>query len=61
VAFKPKSEWEAGNKGLNEGLRNLLTILKNEKATIKQQRIERGMKAKFSKLPNKDLPKGSAL
>jgi hypothetical protein len=61
VAFKPKSEWEAGNKGLNEGLTKLLTTLKNEKATIKQQRIERGMEAKFSKLPNKDLPKGSAL
>ena len=59
VAFKPKSEWDAGNKGLNEGLTKLLVSLKNEKATIKQQRIERGMEAKFSKLPSKDLPKGS--
>ena len=59
VAFKPKSEWDAGNKGLNEGLTKLLITLKNEKASIKQQRIERGMEAKFSKLPNKDLPKGS--
>jgi len=57
VAFKPKSEWDAGNKGLNEGLTKLLTTLKNEKATIKQQRIERRMEAKFSKLPSKDLPK----
>jgi hypothetical protein len=57
VAFKPKSEWEAGNKGLNEGLTKLLTMLQNEKASIKQQRIERGMEAKFSKLPSKDLPK----
>jgi hypothetical protein len=61
VAFKPKSEWDAGNKGLNEGLTKLLVTLKNEKASIKQQRIERGMEAKFSKLPNKYLPKGSGL
>ena len=59
VAFKPKSEWDAGNKGLNEGLTKLLMTLKNEKASIKQQRIEHGMEAKFSKLPSKDLPKGS--
>src|SRR6266516_4960095 len=57
VAFKPKSEWDAGNKGLNEGLTKLLMTLKNEKASIKQQRIEHGMEAKFSKLPSKDLPK----
>jgi hypothetical protein len=55
------SEWDAGDKGLNEGLTKLLVTLKNEKASIKQQRIERGMEAKFSKLPNKDLPKGSGL
>ena len=61
VAFKPKSEWDAGNKGLNEGLTKLLMTLKNEKASIKQQRIERGMEAKFSKLPSKSLPKGSGL
>jgi hypothetical protein len=58
VAFKPKPEWDAGNKGLNEGLTKLLLTLKNEKASIKQQRIEHGMEAKFSKLPNKPLPKG---
>ena len=60
VTFKPKSEWDAGNKGLNEGLTKLLMTLKNEKASIKQQRIERGMEAKFGKLPSKDLPKGSS-
>src|SRR5436190_10641044 len=57
VAFKPKSEWDAGNKALNEGMTKLLVSLKNEKASIKQQRIERGMEAKFSILPSKDLPK----
>jgi hypothetical protein len=61
VAFKPKSEWDAANKGLNEGLTKLLTTLKNEKASIKQQRIEHGMEAKFGKLPSKDLPQGSGL
>src|SRR6476661_3142856 len=61
VAFKPKSEWDAANKGLNEGLTKLLVTLKNEKASIKQQRIEHGMEAKFSKLPSKDLPKASGL
>ena len=61
VVFKPKSEWDAGNKGLNEGLTKLLITLKNEKASIKQQRVERGMEAKFGKLPSKDLPKGVGL
>jgi hypothetical protein len=61
VTFKPKSEWDAGNKGLNEGMTKLLMSLKNEKAIIKRQRIERGMEAKFSKMPSKDLPKGSGL
>src|SRR5678815_2970113 len=59
VAFKPKSEWDAANKGLNEGLTKMLVTLKNEKASIKKQRIEHGMEAKFGKLPSKDLPKGS--
>ena len=61
VAFKPKSEWEAANKGLNEGLTKLLVTLKNEKASIKQQRIERGMEAKFGKLTSKEIPKGFGL
>ena len=61
VAFKPKAEWEAGNKGLNDGLTKLLVTLKNEKASIKQQRIEHGMEAKFGKLPSKELPTGSEL
>jgi hypothetical protein len=61
VAFKPKSEWDAGNKALNEGMTKLLVTLKNEKASIKQQRIERGMETKFGKLPSKELTKGSGL
>jgi hypothetical protein len=61
VAFKPKSEWDAGNKGLNDGLTKLLVTLKNEKASIKKQRIEHGMEAKFGKLTSKELPQGSGL
>jgi hypothetical protein len=61
VTFKPKSEWDEGNKALNEGMTKLLVTLKNEKASIKQQRAERGMEAKFGKLPSKELPKGSGL
>jgi len=61
VIFKPKSEWETGNKALNEGMTKLLTTLKNEKASIKQQRIEHGMDAKFGKLTSKELPTGSGL
>jgi hypothetical protein len=59
AAFKPNSEWDAGNKGLNNGLTKLLMTLKAQKASIKHQRIEHGMEAKFSKLPSKELPKGS--
>src|SRR6266513_5119325 len=47
VAFKPKSECDAGNKGLNDGLTKLLTPLKEQKASIKQQRIEHGMEDKL--------------
>jgi len=61
VAFKPKSEWDTGNKALNEGLTKLILTLRNEKTSIKQQRIEHGMDAKFGKLPSKELPKGPRL
>ena len=57
VSFKNRSQWDTDNKGLNEGLGKLLDTLKEQKASIKQQRIERGMEAKFSQLPNKELPK----
>jgi hypothetical protein len=61
VTFKPTSEWDASNKGLNDGLTKLLMTLKNEKASIKEQRIEHGIEAKFGKLPSKDLPQGLGL
>src|SRR5437667_12370530 len=61
VTFRPKPEWDEGNKGLNEGLTKLLITLKNEKASSKHQRVERGIADKFGKLPSKDLPKGVGL
>ena len=60
VSFKNRSEWETDNKGLNEGLGKLVETLKEQKASIKQQGIERGMEAKFSKLSSKELPKQSS-
>jgi hypothetical protein len=60
VTFKNRSEWEKGNKELNEGLGKLVQTLKEQKANIKQQRIERGVEAKFSKLTSKELPKESS-
>src|SRR5438034_8030910 len=47
VTFKNRSEWDTDNKGLNEGLGKLVETLKEQKASIKQQRIKRGMEAKF--------------
>ena len=60
VAFKRRSEWDAGNNSLNEGLTKFLTTLKDQKATIKKKRIENGTEMKFSKLTSKELPKESS-
>jgi hypothetical protein len=57
ISFKPRSEWDAVNKGLNEGLTKFIDTVKNEAATLKKTRIENGTEAKFSKLSSKDLPK----
>lgn len=56
VTFKSKAEWEEGNNGLNDGLTKFLAMLKEQKATIKKQRVENGTEAKFSKLTSKELP-----
>ncbi len=59
VTFKPRSEWDAGNSGLNEGLTKFLAMLKEQKAALKKQRTDNGTEAKFSKLTSKDLPAGT--
>lgn len=58
VSFKRKSEWNAGNDSLNEGLTRFLDTLKDQKASLKKTRIENGTEAKFSKLTNKEFPSG---
>lgn len=60
LSFKKKSEWEAGNSEVNDGLGKLLQMMKDQKATIKQQRIDTGVEAKFSKLTSKELTQGSS-
>ncbi len=59
VTFRPRSEWDAGNSGLNEGLTKFLAMLQEQKATLKKQRTENGTEAKFSKLTSKELPAGT--
>jgi hypothetical protein len=60
VNFKSRSEWEALNKELNEGMGGLLEMIRDQKADIKQQRIENGVEGMFSKLTTKELPNGSS-
>jgi hypothetical protein len=55
VTFKNKSEWQSANTDLNNGMNQLISMLKEKKDDIKRQRIERGMEEKFSKLTNKEL------
>jgi hypothetical protein len=56
VTFKQRSEWSAGNTGLNEGLTKFLDILRQQKSALKKTRIENGTEAKFSRLTSKELP-----
>jgi hypothetical protein len=56
VTFKNKSEWQSANTDLNNGMNQLISMLKEKKEDIKRQRVERGMEEKFSKLPSKELP-----
>lgn len=56
VTFKNKDEWDSANNNLADGMNQLMSMLKEKKDEIKQQRIERGMEEKFSKLTSKELP-----
>ena len=58
VSFKQRSEWNAGNNDLNQGLTKFLTMLKDQKATLSKTRIENGTEGKFSKQTSKELPTG---
>src|SRR5947199_7632133 len=56
VTFKNKSEWQSANIDLNDGMNQLLSMLKEKKDDIKRQRIQQGIEEKFSKLTSKELP-----
>jgi hypothetical protein len=56
VTFKSKSEWQSANTDLNNGMNQLISMLKEKKDDIKRQRTERGLEEKFSKLTSKELP-----
>ena len=57
VHFKDESKWKAEHKQLNDGLGELLTLIKEQKDDIKQQRIDNGVEAKFGKLKSRELTK----
>ena len=59
MTFKRKLEWTAGNGSLNEGLTKFVSILKDQKTSLKKTRIDNGTEAKFSKLTNKEFPSAS--
>ena len=42
INLKPKSEWQVENGRLNDGLDKLLTMLKDQKASLKKTRTENG-------------------
>jgi len=44
------------NTDLADGMKQLISTLKEKKDEIRRQRIERGMEEKFSKLTSKELP-----
>ena len=56
VTFKRQSEWNAGNESLNEGLTKFLSVLKEQKTSLKKTRTENGTEVKFSKLTSKEFP-----
>jgi len=56
VTFKRRLEWNSANDSLNQGLAKFLSMLKDQKTSLKKTRIENGTEAKFSKLTNKEFP-----
>ena len=55
VKFKNESGWKTENGQLNDGMTEMLKSLKDERTSIKKQRAEQGLDAKFSKLTSKEL------
>lgn len=55
ISFKAQGEWAALNTQIIEGLGELAEMIKTHKDQIRQQRIEHGIEAKFSKLQSREL------
>jgi hypothetical protein len=55
VAFVDRSEWQAKNTELADGMGKLIAMLKEQKDDLNKQRLDRGITAKFSKITNKEL------
>jgi len=58
VAFASRATWKAQNSQLNQGLDQLTTMFATQKDKIKQQRVQNGTEAQFSRLTSKPLPGG---
>ena len=57
VHFKDESEWKTEHKKLNDALERHPVFAKEQMEKLKQQRIENGTEAKFSKLKSRELSK----
>jgi hypothetical protein len=53
VSFQPESEWPKLNQELAGNMNKLLAMWKDHADEIRQQRIDQGVEAQFSKLPDK--------
>jgi hypothetical protein len=56
VTFKKESEWPEQNRGIANGLGELLSMIKEQKSELKQQRARNGAEARFGKLANREFP-----
>jgi hypothetical protein len=59
VIFKKESEWPIQNQEIGNGLSELLSLFKEKKTEIKEQRIKNGVEAQFGTLPSREFPGGS--
>jgi hypothetical protein len=55
VTFMNATEWGSQNMELNRGMGELVTVFKQQKEHIREQRIAQGLEAQFSQLKNKEL------
>jgi hypothetical protein len=56
VIFKNESEWPRQNREIGNGLGELLSMIKEQKSELKQQRAKNGIEAQFAKLTSREFP-----